>query len=218
LIHEGVPSAELAQLRAAETVAAARAAYGIGPDELLGVTLASLHERKGLDVLIDALAEIKLPEGRRLRWLIGGQGPLLEALREHAQRRARPDCELQLLGQTDARQLLAAGELFALPSRLEGLGVALLEAMASGLPAVASRVGGMQDSMVDGETGHFAEPGDVKSLRAALQRLVSDGEARQRMGAAARDRAAAKFDVEAMCRATERVYLECAALRPKNDA
>lgn len=206
LIHEGVPCRELAALRTPGQRTAAREALGLPEGVLVGATLASLHERKGIDVLIEALAALPLPAGCRLVWCVGGDGPLRDELAAHARARARPECELLLLGQVDARRLLAAAELFCLPSRLEGLGVALLEAMAAGLPAVASRVGGMQDSLVEGETGLFAEPGDALSLRHALSRLASDAALRLRLGAAAMARAAAHFDVEHMCRATEAVY------------
>ncbi|PIE22063.1 MAG: hypothetical protein CSA62_14255 [Planctomycetota bacterium] len=212
LIHEGVPSAELSALRRPEARAAARAELGIDGDVVLGVTLASLHERKGLDLLIDALSELALAPGQRLLWCVGGQGPLLAELQKHAASKAREGAELRLLGQVSAQKLLAAADLFCLPSRLEGLGVALLEAMASGLPAVASRVGGMQDSLVDGETGFFAEPGEVDSLRSALERLLSTPESWRQLGDAAAARAAERFDVQGMCRATERVYQELAVL------
>jgi glycosyltransferase involved in cell wall biosynthesis len=83
--------------------------------------------------------------------------------------------------------------VLACPSRREGYGVVVREAMAHGRPVVAAAVGGLLDAVVDGETGLLVPPGDVPALRRALERLLGDGDLRARMGAAARERARALF-------------------------
>ena len=161
-----------------------------------------------------ALSEIEIPEGRRLHWFLGGQGPLLESLRLQAQQLhdARPDeIVVHIPGeQVDASPLLAAADLFCLPSRREGMGVALLEAMAAGLPVVASRVGGMVEAFEDGVSGLHVEVGDTQGLALALGSVVEDPQRAASLGAAARARVVAEFDISRMCQKTEALYLSLA--------
>ena len=83
--------------------------------------------------------------------------------------------------------------MVACPSYREGFGVACAEGMAHGKPVVASRVGGLLDLVVDGETGLVVEPGDIPGLRDALERLLDDRELRLRLGEAGRERAIERF-------------------------
>jgi glycosyltransferase involved in cell wall biosynthesis len=99
----------------------------------------------------------------------------------------------------------------ACPSRREGFGVVCAEAMAHGRPVVASAVGGHLDLVVDGETGLLVPPGDVRALRAALERLLGDAELRSRLGAAARERARERFAWEHVTQATLAAYEEAKA-------
>jgi glycosyltransferase involved in cell wall biosynthesis len=88
-----------------------------------------------------------------------------------------------------------------------------MEAMAHGRPVVASAVGGLLDLVVDGETGLLVPPGDVRALRAALERLLADADLRRRMGAAARERIRDHFAWEAVTGATVALYERAAAPR-----
>jgi glycosyltransferase involved in cell wall biosynthesis len=85
--------------------------------------------------------------------------------------------------------------VFALSSRSEGAPLSILEAMAAGLPVVSSRVGGVPELVVDGETGLLVPPGDPEALAVALGRLVADPGLRRRLGAAGRERTQRCFDV-----------------------
>ena len=97
---------------------------------------------------------------------------------------------VRLVGERrDVPQLLAAADVFVLPSTSEGLPVSVLEAMAAGLPVVASRVGGVPEQVSDGKTGLLVEPGDPNELAAALHRLTVDPSLRRRLGSAGRARA-----------------------------
>jgi glycosyltransferase involved in cell wall biosynthesis len=101
--------------------------------------------------------------------------------------------------------------VLAAPSRREGYGVAVREAMAWGRPVVASAVGGLLDAVEDGVTGLLVAPGDVGGLRIALERLLVDAELRSRLGAAAREKAQREFSFPAATDALLGVYEEALA-------
>jgi glycosyltransferase involved in cell wall biosynthesis len=103
-------------------------------------------------------------------------------------------------------RLYARAAVVACPSHREGFGVACLEAMAHGRPVVASGVGGLLDLVVHGQTGLLVEPRNVPALRAALDRLLADGELRRRMGEAGRRRAAEQFSWDVVTRKLLDVY------------
>ena len=107
----------------------------------------------------------------------------------------------------DVRPLLARAGLFVLPSLTEGVSLTLLEAMASGLAVVASRVGGNPEVVADGETGLLTPAGDPAALAAALLRLRRDDPERRRMGQAGRRRVERWFDVRRMTAEYEKMYL-----------
>jgi glycosyltransferase involved in cell wall biosynthesis len=119
-----------------------------------------------------------------------GDGPGL------AEIAGRHDPRVELLGpRRDVAGVLARSEVFVLSSRSEGFPVSILEAMAAGLPVVATDVGGVGEAVVDGETGFLVPPGDPRALAAALERLVADPALRLGLGAAGRSRALRRFDV-----------------------
>ncbi|MBK7947565.1 MAG: glycosyltransferase [Deltaproteobacteria bacterium] len=108
---------------------------------------------------------------------------------------------VHLLGlRNDVDRLLEAADVFVQPSRSEGLPLAVLEAMAAGLPVVATRVGGMGEAVVDGETGMLVGAERPDELARALRSLLEDDALRRRMGIEARARAEAEFSVETMAR------------------
>lgn len=205
-INEGVDTQSLGKLADAQLRAEARRARGLDETVIYGVTTASLHPRKAHRLLLEALQGLRIPTGQRLLWLCAGEGPEKEALRQQA--RGMPEgVEVQFPGQiNDVPQALAAADLFCLNSNYEGLGVALLEAVASGTACVATHVGGMREVFVDGESGLHVPVGEVPALRAALQRLVDDPELRARLAAAGRQRAVERFDIGLMGRKTEALY------------
>jgi glycosyltransferase involved in cell wall biosynthesis len=112
-------------------------------------------------------------------------------------------------------QWYAAANVFALPSSSEAQGIAALEAMACGLPVVASAVGGLLGTIDDGQTGYLVPPGDVAALVDRLQRLLDDGACAERLGHAARAAVLERFSWPQAVAATVEVYRAVCASRPR---
>ena len=156
------------------------------------VTVGRLQAPKDALTLVRALAE--LPRDA-YEAVIVGEGPDRPAV-ESEVRRLGLDSEVDLAGgRTDVAELLAASDLFVLSSRSEGLPLSILEAMAAGLPVVASSVGGIPELVLEGETGFLVPPGDPHRLAGAIERLLDDSALRRRLGAAGRIRVAERFDL-----------------------
>lgn len=158
---------------------AARAALNLGDERAL-LTLARLHEQKGLDILLDAAAQV--PAGD---WtlLIAGVGPLEDDLKRQAAELGLGDRVRWLGWCDDSVAALAAADLFVLPSRYEGQPIALLEAMAAGVPVLATAVAGTPEALDDGRLGTLAPPEDPAALAHALRRFLA-GELPDRTAAA----------------------------------
>lgn len=146
-------------------------------------------EQKGLDVLVRAVAQLPAEDRPQLR-LVGedwGGRAALERLATELDLRPRPQFTGPVPRATILREL-AGADLFVLPSRFDSFPVVLLEAMASGLPIVASDVGAVGEVVEDGVTGYTVPAGDPARLAEALQRLLGDPERRRRFGTAGRER------------------------------
>ena len=206
LVHDGVDTNELQGWCTAKVRRQARQALGIAEGEWMGLTVASLNERKGQDLLLDALQKLRVPEDRSLVWVLAGEGPWRARLEERA-KTLSGRIEVRLPGQLDPiEEALAAADLFCLPSRREGLGVALLEAMAMGLPVIASFVGGMKEAFVSGESGLHVPVGDVDALASAIEAILGDRAQTESLGKAAKVAVARNFDLGRMCRQSEEIY------------
>ncbi len=191
--------------------AAARVRHGIGDEIAVGI-VAMLERRKGHDVLFRALAALGM-EARRIRCIVCGDGSERASLEELARTLGIAD-RVRFLGeQPQVADVLAALDVFVLPSRAEGLGVAVLEAMAMALPVVGSAVGGIPEAVVDGQTGLLVPPDDPSALGAAIDSLASDPDRARALGAAGRERVLAEFSMERMAELYERLYERVSAVR-----
>ncbi len=180
-----------------------RREFNVAGQDILLLAVGNLTRRKGFDLLIAALAQVRC---RNVHLLIAGSGKEHGVLSECISEYQLHD-RVQLLGQrTDIPDLLAACDLFVMPSRAEGLGVAALEAMAAGRPVIASKVGGLSDVILHGTTGLLVPPEQVPALSDSLNALIDSPVNRANYGEAGRARVSDHFHVDQMVCAYEELY------------
>jgi len=173
--------------------AEAKSALGLSKDTAIIGTVARLVQRKGIDVLLRAFGIVR--HSHRVHLIVVGDGPLGEELRALA-RELRIEDSISWLGfQADPVKWLEAMDVFAFPSRLEGVPNAVLEAMAVGLPIVATTIGGVVDILEEGRTGLLISPNDPEALAGALDRLLANAPLRADLGYHARNRAVEIFSL-----------------------
>jgi glycosyltransferase involved in cell wall biosynthesis len=201
---------DLAALDGAQPRAVVRRELGL-PEEakVIGLVGRLDHWGKGHKELFQALADWPGPEGPQA--LIIGGGRRLAEVQALAANLGLAD-KVHFLGtRSDVPDLLRALDVFVLPSYSEGLSLALLEAMAGGLPVIATAVGGTPEVVSDGVTGLLIPPQDAGALTAALQRLLADPALAARLGANARREVQEKFSLERLGREINEIYGELAA-------
>lgn len=179
---------------------------GEGP--LLGF-VAGLRDQKGLPVLLDALT-ILARDGNPVRFAIVGNGPLRDEVASRVEAEPLAGSTLLLGFEGDAYSYLDCLDAFVLPSLWEGLPMAVLEAMASGLPVVASAVNGTPEAVEDGVTGYLVPPGDPVALAARLRDVAADGSRRREMGEAAQRSSESRFGVDQMVERLIAIYRSAA--------
>jgi glycosyltransferase involved in cell wall biosynthesis len=169
-----------------------RTELGVPQDRVVVIAVSRLVWHKGYPELATAMRSV--PEAEL--WVVGerldsDRGADMAALL----RAAGLGYRLRMLGyRTDVAALLAAADIFTLPSRFEGLPMSVIEAMLTGLPVVATNVRGPAEQVADGETGFSVAAGDAAALGSALSKLVRDPDLRARMGTAGRQRALDRYD------------------------
>jgi glycosyltransferase involved in cell wall biosynthesis len=181
----------------------------LGRDDELTIVSVSRHDgRKGVDVLLRALAALHR-SGIRFRACLVGEGPLLPAHRRLTSALGL-DGLVSVPGQVpDVVPYLRHCDIFVLPSLEEGSGSeAVLEAMQAGLPIVASEIDGIPEDLTDDVDALLVQPGHVESLRSALERLLSSADLRAELGAAARRRYEQRFSPPIVIEALRTFYRE----------
>jgi len=188
-----------------------RRELGLAPEDdaaPLALVVGLLYEAKGQDVALHALASPEL-RGSGLAIAFAGDGDRRAEYEALAAELGVADRARFLGWRDDVPALLAAADLLVLPSRWEGMPYIVLEAFASGLPVVATRVDGTRELVVDGETGFGSPIGDARALGAAIARLLALEPARRRaLGEAGRARVRSDYSIDAMVRGLISVYEE----------
>ena len=168
----------------------ARALLNLPADAKIILFVGRLEPIKGVDILLDALSHLNCDGCPGLALIVGGDLDGTEAARLMAIRdRLGLANSVRFVGAQEQRNLpyfYAAADVCVVPSFYESFGMVAIEAMACGLPVIASRAGGLQFTVQDGQSGLLVPPGDSVALAAALQQLLTDGDLRSRMGAQGR--------------------------------
>lgn len=191
-----------------------RAALGLAPHDILVLTVGALTERKGHGTLFSA-ASLLQERGIQLHYIVCGEGSL----------RPRLEAQVRALGlqervhfpgfSSDIPCYLAAADIFVHVPLWEGLGVAVIEALAAGVPVVASQVGGLPELITDQATGLLVPPQEATALAVAIERLVHDPQWAKTLGATGQAFVQARFDMSVMAQANESLYKELLA-RPRS--
>ncbi len=201
VIHNGIDVKKFGSFSGRDTL---RAKFG-GQDTLLVGIIARLSDVKGHAFLIQAMPAVikKFPQ---VKLLIIGQGKTEKSLQQEVRKLSLENNVIFIPEISNTRDLLAALDIFVMPSLQEGLGLALMEAMAQGLAVVGSSVGGIKTLIQDKVNGLLVEPASAKSLQEAITLLLVDAALRRDLGAGARQFICANFSQEAMTDQTELVY------------
>lgn len=189
----------------------ARAELGVSDGELLVATVANLRANKDYPTMLHAARRLA-DAGEPVRFVSVGQGPLAEQLESERDRLGLGERFAFLGYRDDPVRVLVAADVFCLSSRYEGLPIAMLEAMAAGLPVVATRVGGIPSVVTEGREGRLVAPGDAAALAAAVAEMA-DPDLRGRAGAAAAERVRA-FGIDRAVQYQQDLYERLAARRP----
>jgi len=206
-ILNGVPVEEFASLPPRDVC---RAEFGLPPEVPIAGAVGRLAEEKNHLSLIEAFA-LLAKEGRPVHLALLGEGPLKETLMEQAVKLGVGE-RVHFLPVTPRVNIFyGAIDLFVLSSDIEGLPLTLLEAMASGLPAVGTRIGGIPEAVVDGKTGYTVDAGSPSTLALRIGEILSDSAKADRMGEEGRRFAAERFTAARYIAEHEKLYGEVIA-------
>jgi len=172
------------------------------------VMIARLADGKGFDVLFEAVEAIRMDASV----CIVGDGPLYDTVENKIAKRGLSDRVFLTGYRDDVPRVLAASDVLVLPSYREGTPRVITEAMASGLPVVATDIAGIPEQVEDGESGYLIPTGDAAALAGRLNKLLADSQLRDRLGERGYERSE-QFSVEAMVNATADLYEELLSSR-----
>jgi glycosyltransferase involved in cell wall biosynthesis len=191
-LHVVANAADVERLPEAVDRDAVRAELGFGPGDHVMTMVGTFKRQKGHEYLVAAAAAVA-PRDPRVHFLLVGDGELLPDIVRRVAAAGLQD-RVHFLGtRRDVPALLAASDSFVLPSLWEGLPVALVEAMASGLPVIATEVSGTRQVMVAERTGWLVPPGDAARLADAMLDLLADPERACTRAGAGRERVVERF-------------------------
>jgi glycosyltransferase involved in cell wall biosynthesis len=179
--------------------------FSIGPDEIILSTISYLRPIKSPEIIVQA-CELLAQRGVKARLFVGGDGEMLEELKTLSRDLGIADRVHWLGLVTDPLSLLQASDLFLLATVGEAFGLVLAEAMACGVPVVASCAGAIPEVVENGQTGLLVKPRDPCSLADGIESLARDKPRRQKMAREAIARAHANFTLEKAVAETLRIY------------
>jgi glycosyltransferase involved in cell wall biosynthesis len=216
VIHSGVDLHRFS--KGAKQRAKKRKELGISPYSLLVGYVGWLIPIKGVTYLVSAMAKVAEKYPKSLLVLVGkgdDKGEEEIKLKEQAERAGLED-KVHFLGwRSDVDEIMGCFDIFVLPSLNEGMGRVLVEAMAAGLPIVASRVGGIPDLVKHGKNGLLVPPADASALENDISVLLEDKEKRKRMGEAGK-KMCGPYSAEAMVEQIDDLYTELLEKRLHN--
>lgn len=190
-----------------EVRARVRRELGLSADALVVGFVGRLVDLKGVPTLLEALGNL-LPVVPEIRALVVGSGPELGRLQDCVANSAALRGRVMFVGaRDDVADLLKAMDIFVLPSLMEGMSNTILEAMATGVPVIATRVGGNPEIVTDAVAGYLFEPGDAVDLSKKLATLLLDRGLRGSIGHEARKRILKDFSLEVMLTRYRELYL-----------
>lgn len=175
----------------------------LSENDVVLLSVGELNKNKNHSVIIQALAELKLPN---VKYLIVGKGSLKEELDEKIKALSL-EAQVRLLGyRTDIADLYKASDIFVFPSYREGLSVSVMEAMASGLPCIVSKIRGNVDLIDDNNGGYLCAPTDQGSFALAMKDLIQNEETRLAFGRYNQQKVK-EFSIETVLERTKEIYL-----------
>ena len=184
---------------------AVRSEFGLGPTDILVVSLGRLTYQKGYDILLQAIALLASPD---VHVILAGKGEDEAKLRALASSLGI-GARVHFAGyRRDVPRLLHGLDIYTQPSRYEGMSLAILQAMASSCPIVATAVDGTRELIMDGIHGWLVPPEDVSALATAIQKVCSDPSEANRRGAAAYQRVRDQFNLSEMITAWENILFQ----------
>jgi glycosyltransferase involved in cell wall biosynthesis len=181
--------------------------YGVEPNLIFIGNASALTAQKGYDTLLDAAALLR-QSGAPFHLFIAGDGELRQSLLKQCAHLNLEDKTTFLGFIDDVPRFLAGLDILSVPSKFEGLGTILLDGLAAGLAIAASRVGGIPEVIIHGETGLLSTAGDAAGHAANLLQLIRQPQLRQRLNTAGRQHIAAEFSLAAMVGGNLDVYRE----------
>jgi len=203
-IHSGVDVDHY--LHAKVNVQRKRKSLGLKPEGLVVGTVGWLLPIKGPMYLLKAMAEVWKRYPRTILVYVG-RGDLEGELRREASRMGASEKVWFLGWRDDIHEILPVLDIFVLPSLNEGMGRALVEAMAAGKPIVASKVGGVPDLVIQGENGLLVQAADVNALAGGIESLLANPKKRKEMGEKGK-KMAIKYGSDSMVQKIDQLYLE----------
>lgn len=191
-----------------ETRRRVRRSIGASPQAIVLIHVGRFAAVKNHEMLVRAFAQLQPSESAPLELWLVGDGELRETIQQQVHALGL-ESRVRFLGvRNDVPDLLRAADVFVFPSRWEGNPLSVLEAMAAGLPVVATAVGGVPELVEDGVSGILVPNEDLEGLTTAMLRMVQQPDLRAQMGRAARCRAVERFDIQQTVRAYEALYEE----------